>query len=77
MPGFAGFHHPQRRDEPGIGQDVDRPPLVVVERHPERWPTQKHRDDAVAAADAAQGAAVAVDGHRIRLRLRHAQRWAG
>src|SRR5215212_5152875 len=63
--GVEWLDHPQRRDQTGLGQHVDRLLLDIVELYTERRPTKEHGDHAVTAADAAHRAPVAVDGHRV------------
>ena len=47
----------------------DRKRLLVVELNRVGWSAEQHRHDAVGAADAAGGAAVAVDRERVDLRV--------
>jgi hypothetical protein len=53
----------KRRNQTLGGQRADRRLLSVVEFDAGRWDAEQHGDDAVAASQAADSAAVAVDQH--------------
>ena len=56
-------HHPESRDEPGLGQHLQGAALVLVEPRLRRW-SQEGRDHAVVARETPHQAPVAVDVDR-------------